>query len=326
MSNGPTLQELLNDFLAHGRMLRVSPCTLRSYSYNLRSFLKWLEKTWSVTTADKLRKKHLQAWMKHLHSRRTGKGLPLKAGTINVTNDKVRGFLRHLVARGCLHRSCLEMIEYLKMPRLLPGSVLTHAQVRRLLSHIDTSKPEGLRDRAMLELLYSTGVRAGELLEINLADVDLRAATARVNGKGNKQRLVPIGKTALRCLENYIRAVRPFLTQRSTSGDAAPQRDPAQSPLFLTSRGARMPYQRFVQAVHRHARNAGMEINVTPHTFRRSCATELIRGGANIYHVKDLLGHESLETLRHYTRLTIGDLKKTHRKCHPRERDERISG
>ena len=323
MRGGMTLQELLNDFLAHGRMLRVSPCTLRSYSYNLRSFLKWLEMTWNVTTADRLRKKHLQAWMKHLHSRRTGKGLPLKAGTINVTNDKVRGFLRHLVARGCLHRSCVEMIEYLKMPRLLPGSVLTHAQVRRLLSHMDTATPEGLRDRAMLELLYSAGVRAGELLAMNVADVDMRAATARVTGKGNKQRLVPIGKTALRCLENYIRAVRPFLTERSASGDGGPQTDPAQSPLFLTSRGTRIPYQRFVQAVHRHARNAGMEINITPHTFRRSCATELIRGGANIYHVKDLLGHESLETLRHYTRLTIGDLKKTHRKCHPRERDEK---
>ena len=245
----------------------------------------------------------------------------MKASTINVTNDKVRGFLRHLVARGCLHRSCVEMIEYLKMPQLLPGSVLTYGQVRRLLSSIDTGTPEGLRDRAMLELLYSTGIRAGELLGMNVADVDLRAATARVTGKGNKQRLVPIGKTALRCLENYIRAVRPFLTERNASGGVGPAADPAQLPLFLTSRGTRMPYQRFVQAVHRHAKNANMEINVTPHTFRRSCATELIRGGANIYHVKDLLGHESLETLRHYTRLTIGDLKKTHRKCHPRERD-----
>ena len=203
----------------------------------------------------------------------------------------------------------------------LPGSVLNHAQVRRLLSHIDTGTPEGLRDRAMLELLYSTGVRAAELLTIDVTDVDLRAATARVHGKGNKQRLVPIGKTALRCLENYVRAVRPFLARRSPSGDGNTAGTPAEPALFLTSQGMRMPYQRFLKTVRRHAQNAGMEISVTPHTFRRSCATELIRGGANIYHVKDLLGHESLETLRHYARLIIGDLKKTHRKCHPREKN-----
>ena len=141
----------------------------------------------------------------------------------------------------------------------------------------------------MLEVLYSTGIRVGELLGLNVTDVDLDNATAVVLGKGNKQRVVPIGKTALRLLESYLKAVRPFLLSRAD--------EPA---LFLNHAGQRMPY----------------------HTFRRSCTTELIRAGANLYHVKELLGHEDLETLKHYTKLTIEDLKATHARCHPREQEK----
>ena len=160
-------------------------------------------------------------------------------------------------------------------------------------------------------MLYSTGIRVSELLGLNVRDVDLDNATAVVLGKGNKQRVVPIGKTALRLLESYLKAVRPFLLKKSD-----------EQALFLNHAGERMPYHTVRRIVQRQAEAAGLEIKVTPHTFRRSCTTELIRGGANLYHVKEILGHENLETLKHYTKLTIEDLKKTHAKCHPRERHE----
>jgi site-specific recombinase XerD len=116
----------------------------------------------------------------------------------------------------------------------------------------------------------------------------------------------------LRHLESYIKAVRPFLVREAT--------EPA---VFLDRSGKRLPYHTLRRIIQRHTQACDVEVAVTAHTFRRSCTTEMIRGGANLYHVKELLGHESLETVKHYTKLTIEDLRKTHQKCHPREKNER---
>jgi integrase/recombinase XerD len=190
--------------------------------------------------------------------------------------------------------------------------VLSHEQVRRLLDRIGTDTAAGFRNRAMLELLYSSGIRAAELLGMDIDSVDFANATALVTGKGNKQRVVPVGRSALRYVETYLRAVRPYLSPA-----------PGERALFLTEAGRRLPYFTLRRIVKACAAAAGAGTNVTAHTFRRSCTTELLRGGAGMYHVKELLGHESLETLKHYARLTITDLKKTHARCHPREREER---
>ena len=180
-----------------------------------------------------------------------------------------------------------------------------------MLDRIPSSSSAGVRDRAMLELLYTSGIRSAELLGLDVGRVDFRNRTALVNGKGNKERVVPIGKTAVRLLESYVRAVRPYMLT-----------DRGEQALFVDADGKRLAYHSLRRIVHRRAEQAGIEINVTPHTFRRSCATEMLRSGANMYHVKELLGHESLETLRHYAKLTITDLKRTHHRCHPREKDE----
>jgi len=324
MSGTRTLRDLFDDLLEHLRATNASPATIRNARAYVRTFLQWLEQTYGVRTPERLRKKHVETWTQHLTQRRTARGLPLKASTMNVYNDKVRGFLRYLVRHGYLQRAYLDLLEYIKTPKLLPTSVLTHAQVKKLLAGIDTATAAGHRDRTMLETIYTTGIRAGELLALDVPHVDLANATLLVHGKGNKERMVPIGRTALRFLESHIVAVRPFLVARRSfclRGSVIGPDD--EQALFLTSRGTRVSYTRFLEYVHRHAALAGIEVNVTPHTFRRSCTTELIRSGANMYHVKDLLGHESLETLKHYARLSIADLKRTHEKCHPRERDER---
>ena len=224
------------------------------------------------------------------------------------------------LAYGHLQRVFLDALTLVKEPNLLPTSVLTHAQVKRLIAVIPTGNPCGYRDRAMMELLYSTGVRVAELLTLRMPDVDLNNATAVVMGKGRKQRVVPIGRTALRYLQTYLVAIRPFLAVSADGeGGAGNQTEQA---VFLTRQGKPVHYLTFLRAIHAYAKRASLDANVTPHTFRRSCATELLRAGANMYHVKELLGHENLNTLRHYARLTITDLKKTHEKCHPRERDE----
>jgi len=216
-----------------------------------------------------------------------------------------------LAQRQIVPSALLAGLVYVKEPRLLPTSVLTHAQVKAMLQAIPTTDAVGWRDRAMLELLYSSGIRARELVGLDVRDVDLDGGTALVFGKGAKQRVVPIGRTALRLLESYLKGVRPFLA-REGPDDA----------LFLNRRGNRLSYENLLRVVHRHAERIGVDMSVTPHTFRRSCATEMIRGGANLYHVKDLLGHESLDTLRHYAKLNVDDLKRMLARCHPRERSD----
>ena len=163
----------------------------------------------------------------------------------------------------------------------------------------------------MLELLYSSGIRSAELLGLNVDSIDFEHAVVKVLGKGRKERVVPVGATALRFLESYLSAVRASLR---------PQ--PQCRALFPDDGGHRMPYYTLRRIVLKTGEQAGLKEPLTAHMFRRSCTSELVRGNANIYHVSRMLGHESLETLQHYVRLNITDIQETHRKTHPRERHE----
>jgi integrase/recombinase XerD len=306
-----TLADLLAEFLDYKRSMKQSGHTIAATAGNVGAFLRRLEKESFVQTADQLRPRHMETYLKALHVHRTTKGFPLKPRSVNKQIEAVRAFLKYLAMHGLIPRTLVDQLDYVNEPKMLPTSVLHHAQVKKLIGCIRTDTPEGYRDRTMFEALYSTGIRAAEILNLDVPHVDLRNATALVTGKGNKQRAVPIGRTALRHLATYIKAVRPFLV-----------RHPNEAALFLNRRGRRLPYFTFLRLVHVHAERAGLEVHVTPHTFRRSCATEMLRGGANMYHVKEILGHETLQTLQHYAKLTIEDLKKTHERCHPREREE----
>lgn len=302
-----TFYYYLDDYQEYCESLNFSPTTLRSNYYNIRTFIEYLDK---LEVKGQLRRSQLISYQKHLANHRTTKGHPLKSRSINKKIECVRGFLKYLAKQGIIPVKTATVLEYVKVPELLPTSVLNHAQLKKVLRKIDMSTTIGYRDRVMLELLYSSGLRSAELLSLDTHRINFENHTLTVMGKGRKERIVPIGKTALRYLESYVKAVRPFLVRGNTK-----------NALFLTSEGNRVPYHRLLKIVHKYTDNMDLDVTVTPHTFRRSCTTELIRGGANIYHVKDLLGHETLDTLKHYAKLNITDLKKTHAKCHPREKD-----
>ena len=313
---GTSLDGWLAAFLDHERDRRYSPCTVRNHRCCLTAFVRWLEARQGVSRPDRLLASHLEAWMRHLCARRTPGGRPLAAQSLNLHIIAVRRLLEHGAARGWVAPGLSAALRTVKTPSLLPQGVLTHEQVRAFLATLPTGTPEGYRNRVLFELLYSSGLRAAELLGLDVGDVDLANASAVVTGKGGKQRVVPIGRTALRRLESYLKAVRPFLPAQ-----------PGERAVFLDRGGKRLRYNAFWRLVRDCAARGGTAgVRVTAHTFRRSCATELLRGGANMYHVKDLLGHESLTTLKHYARLTIVDLKETHARCHPRERDEAADG
>lgn len=304
-----TLKHHLQDYLDWRRSLNLSPETIAKNKYGIKPFLAWLEATYQITIPEGIYKDHLLEWQKHIAGMTNREGHPLKPGTINTYNEGIKGFLTWLADNNHIRKGYPDAVRYVKKPITLPGSILPHAKMRKMLSRIPTNDLMGYRDRAMLELLYSSGVRSAELLGLDIFDVDFKHRTMMVTGKGKKQRVVPIGRTAMRNLETYLKAIRPYLL-----------RDRGENALFLNDKGGRLKYRSFLKCVHTHSRRLGYD-DVSPHTFRRSCTTELVRSGANMYHVKELLGHETLDTLKHYTRLTINDLKKTHEKCHPRERD-----
>ncbi len=278
--------------------------------FMLDLFLEFLSTRYNVTLPGELRSDHLRGYQKHIAGLVNHKGMPLKPGSMNNRVKAVRALLDYMKKCGYVTYYMTDHILYVKEPKLLPTSVLTHAQVRKLLRSVDTSSHEGYRNRAMLETLYSSGIRCSELTSLTLDSVDLEAGLMKVMGKGQKERVVPVGKTAVKYLSSYIRGIRPFMDGHDTYRE-----------IFLTIRGG--PVKPYVvrQVVTRCVKKSKLKVHVSPHTFRRSCTTEMIRGNANIYHVKELLGHESLEALKPYTKLTIMDLRKTHAKCHPREKD-----
>jgi integrase/recombinase XerD len=305
-----TLHEWTDDLYRRFESLQSAPGTLARLKVAMNLFIPYLEERCNVRHPESLTLEHIHGFQAYLSRRITRFGLPMKPAAINTVIKGVRSFLDLLDDHGCLRRPLAKKLDYVREPNLLPTSVLTHAQVRKFLRKINTQNSEGIRDRTALELMYSSGLRIGELVAITLPDLDLETGVVRVLGKGQNERFVPVGKTALKWLRSYIKGVRPFLN---------PGRSDA---VFLTRGGDPLPAHRLRTTVREIGRTMKLDIAITPHTLRRSCTSELVKSNANLYHIKQLLGHESFETLNRYARLNIEDLRKTHAKCHPRERDE----
>jgi site-specific recombinase XerD len=179
----------------------------------------------------------------------------------------------------------------------------------RMIERIPGDTPIHVRDRAILEVLYATGIRRQELVDVTLSDIDLEGGVLRIEcGKGSKGRVVPLGRAAVEWLGKYLQSARPAL------GGESPH-------LFISKSGARLSGNVVREIVQRWAKAAGVTKVVSPHTFRRSCATGMIRNRANPAHVKDLLGHGDFGSLQAYVKLEITDLKEAHRRFHPREQE-----
>ena len=179
--------------------------------------------------------------------------------------------------------------------------------VRRLIESVGQGDPQGLRDRAMLELLYSSGLRVSELCNARLENLDPESGFIRVTGKGNKTRLVPIGAPALAAMKSYLESGRPTLVKPKTGAE-----------IFLSVRGKKLTPQRIWQLIKQYAARAGLEINVFPHLMRHSFATHLLGGGADLRIIQELLGHADISTTQIYTHVEKSGLKAVLKKFHPR--------
>jgi len=302
-------QQLLHAFQSDLQLRNYSARTVSDYGYNLRLLFQFLEQR-QVAEIQSLTPAMLADFQRRIYYQPTRRGTPRGVVSQNGVLAAVKSFCRFLKAEGHLANDPAQSVEYARAPHTLPRNVLTPEEAKLIIETVDTTTVLGYRDRTILEVLYATGIRNEELRNLNVADVNLEEGLLRVNhGKGDKDRVTPLGQMACRFLETYLKGIRPQLLGHHQS-----------ERLFLSFRGNSLDAHSVGDLVKRHTQLAKVSKHVTPHVWRHTCATHMIKNNANLRHVQDLLGHGSLATTERYLRLTISDLKEAHAKFHPREK------
>ncbi|WP_206885618.1 site-specific tyrosine recombinase XerD [Alicyclobacillus mali (ex Roth et al. 2021)] len=286
-------------FLDHLRLERgLSENTAASYARDLTDFSQYLAREQrTIREADRT---SILRYLSDLKRR------GMKPTTIARRMSALRSFFRYSLREGWLQVDPTADIEVAAPDEDLPR-VVSEEDVERLIGAVHRPDAMGLRDRAMLETLYATGVRVSELLGLSMEDVELSAGFVRVFGKGNKERVVPLGEIAQDALGRYLRYGRPLLA-----------RDRGENAVFLNRFGRRMTRQGFWNILKGYARQAGVTAEVTPHMLRHSFATHLLEGGADLRVVQELLGHADISTTERYTHVTPHRLREVYRNAHPR--------
>ena len=305
-----TLARAIEDYLTYLRVERgLSPATLRAYRSDLTDFAagRGVESGWA--DGPDAARRHL-AERTRRHAAGVGAGAGAGSGlaptSLRRRAASIRGFYRFAYGDGLIDRDVAAHIDLPRQPRLLPET-LTVADVEALLD----AAPD-LRSRALLELLYASGLRVSEALGLDLEDLSLDGGYVRVIGKGDKERLVPVGDVALDWLGRWLADARPELL---AIHHVAPVRG---GPLFVGDRGGRLARQQAFAMVRSAARKAGLPDRVSPHTLRHSFATHLLEGGADLRVVQELLGHASISTTQLYTHVTGERVREIYARAHPR--------
>lgn len=295
-------------FDEHLRLRGFSERTREGYGLELRLFLGFLEDR-EIHQVTEIRREDIDAYRVRLHQWRKRDGAPLSLSAQAAKLGAVLSFLRYLHEAKLVLVNPGHGVRLPKVPDKLPPPLPDEDQVLQLLEAPDVSTPLGLRDRAIMELLYSSAIRNTELRFLEVGDLDLVRLEVRIeNGKGRKGRVVPLGEPAAHWIEAYLRDGRPWLV-----------RDPDTKPVFLNSLGRRFSTELLAELVREHAQKAGLPGRITPHVLRHCCATHMLARRAGLRHLQQLLGHASADTTKRYTRVEISDLREVHLRCHPRE-------
>jgi integrase/recombinase XerD len=312
LTAGPTgLVAAIEEFLVHLRAERgLSPATVRAYRGDLADFAR------STPTS--------AAWDREPSvplgylARRTDRGRAgephLRPSSLRRRAAAIRGFYRFAFGESLIPVDVAAQVDLPRQARELPEA-LSQDETERLLEAIDPAdpgEPFALRDRALLELLYAAGLRVSEAIGLDREDLSFDGGFVRTIGKGDKERLVPVGEIALAWLRRYELELRPVLLRHSHV------EPPRGGPIFLTGHGRRLARQQAWTVVHRAAKVAGLPDWVSPHTLRHSFATHLLEGGADLRIVQELLGHASISTTQLYTHLTGERIKEVYARAHPR--------
>jgi len=321
--------------------INYSPKTRVNYTRDVKVFLAWLSENTSINSIVEVTPAHLQQYQIALYNfeRRDnndsdrGSSPTVREGVSVSTKNKpatkekaearrlsvgtqanrlaaVRKFFSWLLGEQQIAYNPATTLQLPKQPHRLPRGVLTKSEARRLIEATPTTKPRDIRDRTILEVLYATGVRRAELLGLTIYDADLQTATLRVDGKGNRTRIVPLIQSAIAALKLYLEDARAVFAHEA-----------GQVRLFVSTRsGGPLDDDDIVRIVRKAATRAGIKKHITPHTLRHTCATHLLKGRADIRQIQKLLGHRRLSSTEVYTRVELSDLAEVIARCHPREK------
>ena len=304
--------------------INYSPKTRVNYTRDVRAFLEWLADNTSVNSLVDVTPVHLQQYQIALYNFERSDEEPatkekteaqepkrLSVGTQANRLAAVRKFFSWLLSEQQIAYNPATTLQLPKQPQRLPRGVLTKTEARRLIEATPTTKARDIRDRAILETLYATGIRRAELIALTIYDADLQATTLRIeHGKGNTTRVVPLTHSAIAALKLYLEEARAVFA-----------RETGQVRLFVSTRsGGPLDDADIMRIVAKAATRAGIKKHVTPHTLRHTCATHLLKGRADIRQIQKLLGHRRLSSTEVYTRVELSDLAEVIARCHPREK------
>jgi integrase/recombinase XerD len=297
---GNMLQDLQTfmQYLSVERGLALN--TLESYERDLTQFIEFLKAS-QVNAIKDSNKTHIVAYMAEL--KKKGKA----AATVSRSLVSIRGFYQFLVRERMLDKDPSMNMETPKLEKRLP-KVMNMAEVETLLDAPQMSTTGGMRDKAMLEVLYACGIRVSELISLNTSDIHLGLGYIRCIGKGSKERIIPLGRIAAQSLDQYIQTARPKLLKGAKADEA----------LFVGHLGTRMTRQGFWKIIKKYAAQTGILKEITPHTLRHSFATHLLENGADLRAVQEMLGHADISTTQIYTHVTKKRMKEVYNQTHPR--------
>ena len=306
----PTLQVLKDRFFQAMLMRNGSEHTNETREFILRRFCRWCNER-GIESANDVTPRILAAYQRHLfHHRNKRTGKPLQFNTQLTYLTSLRSWFVWLAQTGWIEEDVARDMELPKEERRLPANVLTVEEVERMLNEADVTKPLGIRDRAILETFYSTGMRANELAQLEVYDLEASRQVINIRqGKGKKDRVAPIGKRALMWLEKYIHDVRPQLVARTNTNT-----------LFVSCNGRGIHRTNISGIVRRYRRRAGLKAG-SAHLLRHTAATLMLENGADLRSLQMFLGHERLNTTQLYTHVTIARLKEVHERTHPARLD-----
>ena len=296
------MKTFLEDYITILRVEKnLSPNSIEAYKRDLTRYIDFLQEEKDINNLEEISPKHIRGFIRVLNDAH------LAPASITRSFSSIRSYHSFLSGENLVQKNPSQLLDAPKPSRKLPV-VLAVEEVNKILSVIDTAKPLGRRDLAILEVLYSAGVRVSELCDLRMIDLVLDSDMIRVTGKGKKERFAPIGPRAQECINNYLKFDRPTLSKK----------DKNLGKIFLSRNGRPLTRMTVNIILKKWAQVSGLKKKVSPHTFRHSFATHLLEGGADLRVVQEMLGHVDISTTQIYYDMDREHLKEVHRSFHPR--------
>ncbi|MCK6611824.1 MAG: site-specific tyrosine recombinase XerD [Bacteroidia bacterium] len=294
----------IKGFLVYLRLEKsLLPNSIEAYRHDIRLLAQFLALEHPGLSPEQVTLNHLRAFIKYLNE------IPLSAGSQARVLSGIKAFFHFLILEDHITKNPAELLQGPKLSRKIPDVLELH-EIDAMAAVIDTMKPEGLRNRAILETMYSCGLRVSETVNLKISAIYVEEEFIRVTGKGDKERLVPIGQTALKFIDMYLREQRNHMTPKPGNTDI----------LFLNRRGSKLSRVMVFYLIKEWAERAGIQKNISPHTLRHSFASSLVEAGADLRAVQQMLGHESITTTEIYTHIDRSYLQQVVHDYHPRSK------